>query len=71
MNPNIEYSGIRLGSANSFDASLSKSFTVTEKVKMAVRMDAFNVMNHPTWTQSYSTGSNANFGTIIRVASRP
>lgn len=29
------------------DAALSKSFTVTERLKMTFRMDAYNVFNHP------------------------
>jgi outer membrane receptor protein involved in Fe transport len=29
------------------DASLSKSFTLTERAKMTFRMDAYNVFNHP------------------------
>jgi hypothetical protein len=36
------------------DASISKDFTLTERVKMQFRMDAFNVFNHPV------LGFNAN-----------
>ena len=32
-----------------FDASLYKSFTVHENVKLELRFDAFNVFNHANW----------------------
>lgn len=40
------------------DASLSKNFTLTERVKLQFRMDAYNVFNHPVLGfSSYQGGS--------------
>jgi len=75
ITPNIEYSGIRMGGAMNFDANVSKVFTIKERLKMTIRMDAFNVLNHPMWVGGTGIGSNAgfntspgsnDFGTIIR-----
>jgi hypothetical protein len=33
-----------------FDASLHKTFSVRENVKVEFRFDAFNVFNHTNWT---------------------
>jgi hypothetical protein len=40
------------------DAALFKNFTVTERVKLQFRMDAYNVFNHPVLGfSSYQGGS--------------
>jgi hypothetical protein len=46
------------------DVSLSKNFHVTERVQMQFRMDAFNLFNHPQWSDpgSQTTGVNYNIG---------
>jgi hypothetical protein len=42
------------------DAAVFKNFTVTERVKMQFRMDAFNVFNHPVLGfNNNQTGSGA------------
>ena len=42
------------------DAAVFKNFTVTERVKMQYRMDAFNVFNHPVLGfNNNQTGSGA------------
>jgi hypothetical protein len=38
-----------------FDASLSKNFRVSERVKVQFRMDAFNLFNHPQYGNPGST----------------
>ena len=40
------------------DLSVSKAFTITEKVKAKFAMDAFNVFNHPVYNFSANSGAN-------------
>ncbi len=49
----------------SFNASLGKTFAVyKERVKMQVRADATNVLNHPVFANPNSSITNGNFGKI-------
>jgi hypothetical protein len=63
--------GIRLPASSQFDANLQKSFAVYENYKFILRMDAFNVTNHPVWNNTnFSTNNDTSltqapqFGTI-------
>lgn len=49
----------------SFDASMSKTVRLTESKSLQVRMDATNVLNHPTPNDpTFNINSNTAFGTI-------
>lgn len=49
----------------SYNASLGKTFSLyKERVKMQVRADATNVLNHPVFAQPNSSITNGNFGKI-------
>lgn len=61
--PNSGAVSVPIASHN-FDAAASKNFTITERVKLQLRLDAFNLLNHPNWQNSYnSTASSLDFGT--------
>jgi hypothetical protein len=49
-NGNLERNAARGSPFVKFDASLHKTFTVRENVKVEFRFDAFNVFNHSNWT---------------------
>jgi hypothetical protein len=49
-NGNLERNAARGSPFVKFDASLHKTFTVHESVKLDFRFDAFNVFNHTNWT---------------------
>lgn len=61
---NIVSMGIRLGATSEFDANLSKTFPLAESYRVILKVDAFNVTNHPVWNNSYQTTNDINFGTI-------
>jgi hypothetical protein len=42
---------LRAGGVNNFDFSLSKSFQIGEQRQLEFRWDAFNVLNHPQFTE--------------------
>jgi hypothetical protein len=52
---NWVYSGVRVAATHEFDASLSKRFAWNEKLTLQTRLDAFNALNHPNWTNGPST----------------
>ena len=48
-----------------FDTNLSKTFSLVGRLKFQLRLEAYNVLNHPTYNENYSTNySNGEFGTI-------
>jgi hypothetical protein len=66
-NTNVVYSGIRLPRIQQFDASLAKNFKIVERVGLHIRVDAFNVLNHPLWSTGPDNNLNdSTFGTIER-----
>jgi hypothetical protein len=65
--PNNVYSGIRLPRVHQFDANLSKNFALYDRLKLQVRIEAFNVLNHPLWSESpNSSTEDSTFGLIER-----
>ncbi len=71
---NVVYWGVRQPANHQFDVSLSKRFAWNERVNLQLRLDAFNVVNHPNWTygNSYSSDPTSdNFGTIQKGPSGP
>ncbi len=71
---NIIDTGIRNPASHQFDVSLSKRFAYNERVNFQLRLDAFNVLNHPNWNYNvnYSTDpTNDNFGTIQKGPQGP
>src|ERR1700732_2066909 len=61
-----EYTGIRARPTQLFDVSFSKYFAIVESVKLQLRLDAFNVLNHQqfgTVPFEFDTGAtDPNFG---------
>lgn len=55
---NVIYSGIRIPRTHQFDVNLSKNFAIVERLKLQVRMEAFNVLNHPVWSLSPTGSTN-------------
>lgn len=70
--PNIDYTGIRSRATQLLDLNLSKLFTVTERMKLQLRLNAFNVLNHPTFGTvpfEFDTGAtDPTFGTYSKLA---
>jgi hypothetical protein len=64
---NIVYSGIRIPNFNQIDANLSKNFHPTERFTVQMRLEGFNVVNHPVFQNNYDTNpSDPQFGTILK-----
>ncbi|WP_263367557.1 TonB-dependent receptor domain-containing protein [Edaphobacter bradus] len=66
-NQNIVYSGIRIPNFHQIDANLSKNFHPTERFTVQLRLEAFNVANHPVFQQDYDRNpSDPQFGAILK-----
>ena len=62
---NTVYSGIRIPSIQQFDTNLSKNFPITERFTLQIRLEAFNVLNHPLWSEAPDSSTNdSTFGLI-------
>lgn len=64
--PNLRGDGI-----NEWSPSLSKRFRYKEKTALQLRLEAYNVLNHPTFAAPNTTATSAAFGTITAQANRP
>jgi hypothetical protein len=51
--------------AFTFDAAISRRFHVKESNEIQLRLDAFNVLNHPNLGLPTASQNNANFGRIL------
>ncbi len=62
---NTVYSGIRLPRSHQFDTNLSKNFALYERLSLQLRLEAFNVLNHPLWSEAPDSNTNdSTFGEI-------
>ena len=62
---NVVYTGVRIPSYHQFDTNLSKNFAVYKSMKLQLRLEAFNALNHPLWQSGYdSTANSPTFGAI-------
>lgn len=77
---NNETFGVRQPGAFKLDASASKNFKIpgatkvylSENTNLQVRVDMFNVLNHPNWDESYNNDpTSIDFGTISEGPSGP
>jgi hypothetical protein len=63
--PNVRADGI-----NNLDGSLLKRFNFAERRYAQLRVEAFNLANHPTFAAPNTTATNSAFGTITAMANR-
>jgi hypothetical protein len=62
---------LRADGINEWSPSVSKRLAFGERVNLQLRVEAYNVLNHPTFTAPNTTATNAGFGTITTQANRP
>ncbi len=67
VEPNVVFTGVRLPNYQQFDVNLSKNFPITENMKLQLRLEAFNLFNHPLWQDGYDGDvTSPTFGEIPR-----
>jgi hypothetical protein len=52
------------------DASLSKTFALTERFRLRIRADTFNTLNHTNLYGLVTTTGTSNFGRLTQALSR-
>lgn len=65
---NVVYSGIRQLSGLWLDTNFAKNFTITEAIKLQLRFEGFNILNHPLFQNGFYTNTDSRWGTIGRVS---
>lgn len=59
---------VRGPGASQIDVNLSKNFKLAERLTMQLRMEEFNVLNHPNWYGAVDMNpKDTNFGTVNKV----
>ena len=64
------FSNLRADGINQWDPSVSKRFSFTETTSLQLRLEAFNVLNHPVFAAPSTTATNSAFGDITATANR-
>lgn len=67
---NLGHNAIRLPGTENLDASVSKSFAITEHVRFQLRGDAFNALNHTNLGGLVTDISKSNFGRLTSATAR-
>jgi hypothetical protein len=61
----LRFSDVRLPGYQNWDASVSKNFALTERIRLNYRLEAVNAFNHPWFTSIASVDvTNAQFGRL-------
>jgi hypothetical protein len=58
------FHNLRSDGVDSWDLSAIKNFAIWERVRLQLRAEAFNAMNHPRFAAPNLTPTNSNFGAI-------
>ncbi len=56
--------------ATQIDLSVRRGFALSERVRLGVRADAFNLFNHPNYTNPDGQVENADFGVFTQLLNR-
>jgi hypothetical protein len=62
------FSGLRVNGIHNFDTNIYKSFVLKEGMKLEVRAEIFNFLNHPRFAAPNTTFEGTGFGTITSDA---
>ncbi len=66
---NLGFDALTGPGAFTLDAALHKTFSITERQKLTFRLEAFNALNHPVFSNPVATFNNPNFGKILSAGS--
>jgi hypothetical protein len=58
------WNDVRASRVNNVDIGLRKNFKLNERIKVQIRMDAFNALNHPRFPPPDGNPSDSNFGRV-------
>ena len=64
------FPNLRADGTNQWDQSVLKRFPLGEKAYLQLRFEAFNLLNHPTFSAPSTTANSTGFGIITGQANR-
>jgi hypothetical protein len=62
---------VRGDGQSTWNFSLSKNFTIYERLKAQLRAETYNVMNHPSFADPNTSPTNSSFGVVTQANSEP
>src|SRR5581483_5189843 len=68
---NLGFNAVVGPNAFTMDTGLHKTFNINERQKMTVRLESFNTLNHPVFSNPVATFNNANFTMITTTSGTP
>ncbi|HEV2646831.1 MAG TPA: TonB-dependent receptor [Acidobacteriaceae bacterium] len=69
---NFVYWGVRVPAFHEFDASVSKSFAWSDRIRLQTRVDLLNVLNHPVFNNGYNSDpTSKDWGSIQKGPQGP
>ena len=67
---NLSYNAVRQPGTVNLDASLSKTFALTERFRLRLRADTFNTLNHTNLFGLVTTTGTSTFGRLTQATAR-
>jgi hypothetical protein len=67
----LRFSGVLSDGQSTWNFSLSKNFTIWERLKTQFRAETYNVMNHPSFANPNTSVTNSSFGVVTQANSEP
>ncbi len=65
------FSNLRVDATDNVNVNLTKNFTITEKVRLQFRAEAFNLCNHPLFGAANTSPTSSSFGVITTQTNSP
>ena len=66
-----QFNNLRVDHSNNIDITLTKTFTIKERVKIQFRAESFNLCNKPLFASPTLTATTSTFGTIPSQTNNP
>jgi hypothetical protein len=67
---NLSFNAVRTPGMVNVDAALSKSFSITERIRFRLRAETFNTLNHTNLTMLVTTINTSTFGRLTQATAR-
>ena len=61
----------RVDHTNNIDTTLTKTFTIKERVKLQIRAESFNLCNKPLFGAANLTATNSSFSAVTTQTNNP
>jgi hypothetical protein len=66
-----QFNNMRLDATNNLNLTVTKDFSIREKMKLQFRAESFNLCNHALFSQANVTPTSGAFGTITSTTNTP